>query len=179
EPWELSAVEDRLRGDGRRVDWVWGVHQESSTGILNDLAGLIDVAKRAGCRVCADCISSLGATPLDLHDVYLATGATGKALGSYAGASLIFADLRQLEHIDSRRTPSYLDLPAALRAAGPRFTFPSPTLCALEAALKRFATPESAQACYARYERLGGFVREHLRELGLPPLAAESFPAPV
>jgi aspartate aminotransferase-like enzyme len=179
EPWDLSAVEARLRGDGRRVDWVWGVHQESSTGILNDLVGLIDVTRRAECRVCVDCISSLGATPLDLREVYLATGATGKALGSYAGASLIFADLRQLEHIDSRRTPSYLDLPAALRAAGPRFTFPSPTLCALEAALKRFATPESAQACYARYERLGAYVRENLRELGLPPLAAESFAAPV
>ncbi len=179
ERWDLTAIEERLKGAGRRVDWVWGVHQESSTGVLNDLAGLVAVARRSNCRVCMDCISSIGATPLDLRDVYLATGATGKALGSYAGAALIFADLRQLEQIDSRRTPSYLDLPAALRAAGPRFTFPSPTLCALEAALKRFATVESARACYERYQQLGTFVREQLRELGLPPLAAESYAAPV
>ena len=179
EPWDLAAVEARLAGDGRRVDWVWGVHQESSTGVLNDLPGLVNVARRNGCRVCCDCISSLGAVPLDLHEVYLATGATGKALGSYAGASLIFADLRQLEHIDSRRTPSYLDLSAALRSPGPRFTFPSPTLSALEAALQGFATAESVRACHERYQRLGEFVREQLRELGLPPLSAESYAAPV
>src|SRR5207248_1146340 len=78
EPWDLDAVEKRVRGDGRRIDWLWGVHQESSTGVLNDLAGLVEVARRGGCRVCVDCISSLGATPLDLREVYLATGATGK-----------------------------------------------------------------------------------------------------
>lgn len=179
EPWDLAAVEARLLGDGRRVDWVWGVHQESSTGVLNDLPGLVEVARRGECRVCVDCISSLGATPLDLRDVYLATGATGKALGSYAGAALIFADLRRLEHIDSGRTPSYLDLPAALRANGPRFTFPSSTLFALEAALQSFATPDSAAAIYEGYRRLGVMVRKELRELELHPLAAESYAAPV
>src|SRR5262249_32811002 len=92
---------------------------------------------------------------------------------------LIFADQRQLEHIDSGRTPSYLDLPASLRSRGPRFTFPSSTLFALDEALKGFATPESAASCFERYRRLGVYVRKHLRELELPPLAAESCAAPV
>jgi aspartate aminotransferase-like enzyme len=168
-----------VQGDGRRVDWVWGVHQESSTGVLNDLPGLVEVARRGGLRVCVDCISSLGATALDLSEVYLATGATGKAIGSYAGAALVFADLRQLEHIDSARTPSYLDLPSSLRTLGPRFTFPSSTLFALDSALAGFASPEAAQVCYERYRRLGACVRKHLRELGLTPLASEKCAAPV
>lgn len=179
EPWDLAAVAERMRDPERRIDWVWGVHQESSTGVLNDLAGLIETGKRYGCKVCVDCISSLGATPLDLREVYLASGATGKALGSYAGAALIFADPRQLDHLDLSRTPNYFDLPAALQSVGPRFTFPSSTLYALDAALDAFATPESAQACYDHYQRLGRFVRGRLREVGLPPLAAESCAAPV
>ena len=178
-PWDLGEIERRVASTEWRVDWVWGVHQESSTGVLNDLVGLITVARRNGCKVCADCISSLGATPLDLHDIYLASGATGKALGSYAGAALVFADLGQLGHLDLSRVPSYLDLPAALRTVGPRYTFPSSTLLALETALESFATPEKASACYDRYRQLGAYVRSRLRQVGLPPLADEACAAPV
>jgi aspartate aminotransferase-like enzyme len=179
EPWDLAAVERRLETDGRRIDWLWGVHQGSSTGVLNDLPGLVEVARRAGCRVCVDCISSLGAVPLDLREVYLATGATGKCLGSYAGAALVFTDLSQLEHLDTGRTPSYLDLPASLRITGPRFTFPSSTIFALDRALETYSTPESSRTCHERYRRLGQFVRKQLRDIGLPPLASEHCAAPV
>ena len=178
-PWDLAEIERRMASTEWRVDWVWGVHQESSTGVLNDLAGLGTVARRAGCKVCADCISSLGATPVDLREVYLASGSTGKALGSYAGAALIFADLERLGHLDLGRVPSYLDLPAALRTTGPRYTFPSSTLAALDAALTSFATPDKAQANFERYRQFGAFVRGRLREIGLPPLAAEECAAPV
>jgi aspartate aminotransferase-like enzyme len=179
QPWDLAEIQRRLARSDWRVDWVWGVHQESSTGVLNDLEGLIDVARRADCKVCADCISSIGATPLDLAEVYLASGATGKALGSYAGAALIFADLRKLAHLDLGRVPSYLDLPAALRTLGPRYTFPSSTLCALDTALVAFDTPDKATDCFERYRQLGEFVRGRLREVGLPPLAGEDWAAPV
>jgi aspartate aminotransferase-like enzyme len=178
-PWDLAEVEHRLVVSGRPVDWVWGVHQESSTGVLNDMGGLMTVARRAGCKVCVDCISSIGATPLDLHEVYLASGATGKSLGSYAGAALVFADLERLGHLDLGRVPSYLDLPAALRTPGPRYTFPSSTLAALDASLASFATPEKAQTIFERYRQLGAFVRARLRELAVPPLADESCAAPV
>ena len=45
--------------------------------LLNDLKGLVNMAQRRGIRVCVDCISSLGAVPFDLRQVYLASGATG------------------------------------------------------------------------------------------------------
>jgi aspartate aminotransferase-like enzyme len=126
-----------------------------------------------------DCISSLGAVPLDLREVFLATGATGKSLGSYAGAALIFANGEALEKLDRRNVPSYLDLAAALGSEGPCYTFPSPTLLALEAALQEYATPERAQATFARYRELATFVRTQLRRLGMPPLAADDCASPV
>lgn len=178
QPWDLDEVEAALADQGPG-GWVWGVHQESSTGVLNDLPGLVEVARRRQARVCMDCVSSLGAVPLDLRGVYLATGASGKSLGSYAGVAIVFADPEELTRIDMGRVPSYFDLRAALQSEGPRYTFPSPTLRALEAALDDFSTPARARLRYERYAALGGYVRQQLRALGLTPLAAEECACPV
>jgi aspartate aminotransferase-like enzyme len=178
QPWDLDEVEHVLSGEPEG-SWVWGVHQESSTGVLNDLPGLVHLARRHGVRVCADCISSLGAVELDLRDVYLASGASGKSLGAIAGASILFADRRALDAIDPGRTPSYFDLRAALDSDGPCYTFPSATLAALEAALKEYATPARAQATYERYHALGGYVRDRLRQVGMEPLAQDAWACPV
>jgi aspartate aminotransferase-like enzyme len=178
QPWNLDEVAAALAGEPPG-SWVWGVHQESSTGVLNDLSGLVDLARSRKARVCVDCISSLGAVPFSLRHVHLATGATGKSLGSIAGAALVFADKVALSDIDTSRVPSYLDVAAALASKGPCYTFPSPTLLALEAALEEYATPERAQARYAHYAALGEYVRGELRELGLEPLTAEEDASPV
>jgi aspartate aminotransferase-like enzyme len=159
--------------------WVWGVHLESSTGVLNDLPGLVRLARARGQRVCVDCVSSLGAVPLDLSEVYLATGTSGKSLGSYAGVAIVFADAAALAGRDWSRVPSYLDLAAALSNKGPCYTFPSPPVRALEAALADYATPAAATRRYAHYAALGAYVRRHLRELGLVPLAGEASASPV
>lgn len=176
--WNLEEVESALASEPAG-SWVWGVHQESSTGVLNDLPGLVRLGKKFGIRVCIDCISSLGAVPIDLREVYLASGTSGKSLGSYAGASIVFANRAELAHLDTSRVPSYLDLPSALATDGPRFTFPSPTLRALETALAEYATPEQTRARYSQYAELGAFVRQQLRRLGIEPLAEEACASPV
>jgi aspartate aminotransferase-like enzyme len=178
QPWDLDEVEQVLAAEPGG-SWIWGVHQESSTGVLNDLPGLVRLARRQGIRVCVDCISSLGAVPLDLREVYLASGASGKSLGAVAGASILFADRQALAQIPAERIPSYFDLRAALDSEGPCYTFPSATLAALEAALQEYATPPRAQATYGRYYALGVYVRDKLRRLGLQPLAHDAWAAPV
>jgi aspartate aminotransferase-like enzyme len=178
QPWNLEQI-DKALAEEPHGGWVWGVHQESSTGVLNDLPGLVRVARQHGVRVCVDCISSLGAVPLDLREVYLASGATGKSLGSYAGAALIFADAAAFRDLDRTAIPSYLDIGAALNNDGPCYTFPSSTLFALEAALAEYAGPQKAQARYLSYAELGTFVRQQLRQMGLEPLAHEECSCPV
>lgn len=178
EPWDLSEVAAALNAE-LAGGWVWGVHQESSTGVVNDLPGLVELARTRDIRVCMDCISSLGAVPLDLSQVYLATAATGKSLGAYAGAAIIFADCEALASVNRDGIPSYFDILTALHSNGPCYTFPSPTLLALEAALSEYATPEKAQAAYARYDEMGKWVREQLRSLDLAPLAREDCASPV
>jgi aspartate aminotransferase-like enzyme len=168
-PWDLQKVAAALDQLGEGA-WVWGVHQESSTGLMNDLPGLLDVARPRGVRVCADCVSSVGAVPVDLSEVYLATGATGKAISSYAGIALVFTDSAKLTNLNTDLIPSYLDIPAALACVGPRYTVPSPLMKALAVALQAYETPTKAQARLDQYAEMGRFVRTRLREIGLPPL---------
>jgi aspartate aminotransferase-like enzyme len=176
--WDLDQVADALT-DLPENGWVWGVHQESSTGVINDLAGLVRIGRARGVRVCCDCVSSIGAVPVDLSGVYLASGATGKALSSYAGLALIFADPERLKHVNSEQLPSYLDLPATLESVGPRFTVTSSLLKPLAVAMRIYSTPEKTQARFDHYAELGSFVRQRLRGMGLPPLAAEAVASPV
>jgi aspartate aminotransferase-like enzyme len=175
-PWDLAALEDELK---RGAAWVWGVHLESSTGVLNDLAGAVKLAAVRGARVCVDCVSSIGAVPIDLRGVHMASGASGKSLGAYAGVSFVMADRAALERVDRARVAASLDVAGAIDAKGPRFTFPSPPVVSLHTALRSYESAEQARERYEQYARLGQLVRTGLRRIGIEPIAAEGWAAPV
>jgi aspartate aminotransferase-like enzyme len=161
-PWDLDQVARELDG----ANWVWGVHLETSTGMVNDLPGLVALANSRGVRVAVDAVSSLGAVPVDLRGIYLASGVSGKALGSYAGVAVVFASE---EPKLSRPVPTYLDVAEAIRTEGPCFTFPSPLLLAFEEALRQNRD----------YTPLGTLVRAHLLDRGIEPLVDGPVAAPV
>lgn len=162
QPWDLTRVADEL--DGAR--WIWGVHHETSTGMLNDVSALGALARERGARLCLDCISSLGAVPVDLTDVWLASGVSGKALGSFAGVAMVLA---MEPPRPARSVPTYLDVSLAMRTEGPCFTFPSPLMLALERALQ----------IERDYAPVGSLVRRRLRSLGIRPMVEEPFASPV
>jgi GNAT superfamily N-acetyltransferase len=62
--------------------WLWIVHHETSTGVLHDLQMVKDLCHEQGLKLCLDCISTIGAIPLDLTGVHLATATSGKALAA-------------------------------------------------------------------------------------------------
>ena len=160
----------RRRGETfPKAQWVWGVHQESSTGVLNDLPELARIARHMAC-VCADCISSLGSVPLDLADSYLATGPTGKPC-TYAGAGHRICRSKDTGTARSESSAELSGLAGSVSTRGPRYTFPSPILLALDAALEPYSTPDLAEAAYAMPPWVSTFGA--LRKLGLDPLAAE------
>lgn len=176
QPWDLEQIDHALKD--RAGGWVWGAHHETSTGLQNDLAGLLAVAARHDVRVCLDCVSSLGTVPVDLTGVYLASGASGKALGSLAGLSFVFADPAALTDIDTGRVPTYLDVPATLATEGPRFTVVSPLVRAMDVALAPFDTAAGRAARFRAVAELGGYVRQRLVDAGLRPLVPASLANP-
>lgn len=173
-PWGESFAEDEIAGVLRREQaaWLWGVHCETSTGVMNDLGLLKRAASSAGCELCVDCISSIGCVPVDLSGVRLASGASGKGLAAYAGVAMVL--LGGPAPRLSAPVPRYLDLEYWLHHRSMPFTHSSNLLSALAMALEtgNFA------ARYAQIERDGRWLRQALRARDLGVVAPEASACP-
>ncbi len=128
-PGDLS----HLVADPAEIGWVWAVHCETSSGVLNDLAGLTGLCAAAGVHLCVDCNSSIGTVPVDLRDVYLASGVSGKGLGAFAGLAVVFYNHDLPSAMPT--LPRYLDLGMYAAHGGVPFTMSSNLLDALHTAL--------------------------------------------
>ena len=147
--------------------WLWTVHCETSTGALADLPRLKSMCRRYGTRLALDCISSLGAIPLNLKDVWLASAASGKGLAAYPGLGIVFAAQRP-DPDDS--VPRYLDLGLHCGAddGSVPFTLSSNLLAALDAGLAR-----QSSELLTQIDEDGRWVRQQLRAQGLELVASE------
>lgn len=155
------------------IDWVWAVHCETSTGVLNDIAGLKEICVRRRVRLCVDCISSLGTVPVDLTGVHLASGVSGKGLGSVPGLSMVFHD-EPLASSDVR-LPRYLDLELYEAEGGFPFTQSSNLVRALRAALRALADRPAQFATTAADAK---WLRARLRDAGYAVVAPDQHASP-
>ena len=116
--------------------WLWAVHCETSSGVLNDIDLLREICSGRNIRLCLDCISSIGTVPVDLCSVYLASCVSGKALASFPGLAIVFYnhDLRPAPE----KLPRCLDMALYADADGVPFTTSSNLVSALNTALQRF-----------------------------------------
>ncbi len=144
--------------------WLWGVHAETSTGVLNDMDLFKRLARDYNLFLALDCVSSIGVVPVDLTGVHLASGVSGKGLLSIAGLALVF-DNGQLPP-PHRPLPRYLDLRLFEGRTVP-FTIPSNLVAALNIALEHLRPEERYQTVRETAE----WLCEQLRSIGLPPLA--------
>ena len=171
-----ANVSAALPGGDER-GWVWLVHCETSTGVLNDLAGVRGVVRDAGALLCVDAVSSIGTMPVDLGGVAMASGVSGKGLASYAGLAMVYADAPLDQPLPGAAgrplVPRYLDL-AAYAGDAPPYTVPSNLVSALDSALDRIDDP-SRLACIARTSRE---LRARLTSLGFQLVAGEGDASP-
>lgn len=170
EPFDLAAIGREL--DARTgVAWLWAVHHETSTGMLNDLGGLRALCAERGLRLCLDCVSSFGTVPLDLRGVHLAAAASGKGLAAYPGLALVLSAERPTPA--PAVLPRYLDLGLYAENDGVAFTHSSNLVAALAAALPRATT-----ARFARIAAAATRLRASLLGAGLVPVTGEAHASP-
>ena len=100
--------------------WLWMVHVETSTGIINDYTKFQEACLSVACKLCVDIMSSLGNMEVDLSKVYFAAASSGKGLSTIPGLALIFSS--QVPPI-SKKIPKYLDLGYYHSKGGIPFTF--------------------------------------------------------
>jgi aspartate aminotransferase-like enzyme len=122
------------------IGWLWCVHSETSTGMLNPLSALKSLCGRSEVKLCVDCISSIGLAPVNLEGVYLASGASGKGLAGYPGLCLVF---HNHAIASSPALPRYLDLGWYAAHEGVAFTHSSNLVEALDAAVRQTDWPKN------------------------------------
>ncbi|HZQ46442.1 MAG TPA: aminotransferase class V-fold PLP-dependent enzyme, partial [Verrucomicrobiae bacterium] len=174
-PWgkafDLRSIERKLDAQPR-PGWLWCAHCETSTGMLNDLEALKSLCAKKGVKLCLDCISSIGTTPVNLDGIYFASCASGKGLRSFPGLGMVFYN-HELKAA-AQRVPRYLDLEIYARSQGVAFTHSSNLVHALHAAIKRVEWPKR----FAELTEISNWLRPRLRELGLELFAADAEAAP-
>jgi aspartate aminotransferase-like enzyme len=151
--------------------WLWCVHCETSTGLMQELDRLKALCSEFQVKLCLDCISSIGIVPIDLSGVFLAAGGSGKGLRAYPGCSMVFY---HHELKESARLPRYLDLAYYAAQKGVPFTFSSNLLHALHAAVKRVPWEKR----FAELRELSAWLRPRLREAGFQLIGEDGLTSP-
>jgi aspartate aminotransferase-like enzyme len=170
EPFNLVAVEQFLSRSSS-VGWLWCVHSETSTGMLNPLSTLQALCAKSRVKVCADCISSIGLVPVNLEGIYLASCASGKGLAGYPGLCMVF---HNHSLTPSNSLPRYLDLGWYDKHQGIAFTHSSNLVQALDAAVRQPDWTAKMVSVAADSARL----RRRLIDLGFTLIAQDSIATP-
>jgi 2-aminoethylphosphonate-pyruvate transaminase len=111
-PVPLADIARALR-EHPEISHVAVVHHETTTGLLNPVEAIADVAAATGRRVIVDAMSSLFGEPLDVarEGVDYVTASANKCLQGIPGVSFVLARRTALEALQGRPARSvYLDL---------------------------------------------------------------------
>lgn len=178
--WGEAATADMLQqaieehGD---VKAVMITHNETSTGVTQDLKSLGKVANDAGALVIVDAVSSAGALPINMDENGLDWVLSGaqKAWMCPPGLMISAVSPRALEV--ARKQTGYprvvwdaVTLAEASEQNIHPTTGPMTSLFAFEAALKAMEA-EGIEAVFERHRTLGQYFRDGLERIGLEILA--------
>ncbi len=185
QPLDYSGLDEKLRGDkNSTICAITVVHNESSTGMLNDLKEISRIRGDHPALLMVDTVSSMGAVDLPVDRLAVDVCFTGsqKALLLPPGLSFISVSERAWKAAEHSRTPKYyFDLRMAekmLEKGQTPFTPALPQFVALREALQIYFA-EGRDHCYARHRRMAAAVRAAAQALGLELLVKdERFASP-
>jgi aspartate aminotransferase-like enzyme len=151
------------------IKWLWMVQCETSTGMLNDLTMLKKICRNHKILLCLDCVSSIGTAFVDLQDVYLASGVSGKGLGSFSGLAMVFYNHQPPASYGG--LPAYLDLALYAEKNGVPFTISSNLVYALHTALKDFDLKKRLEYV----SEVSSWLKNELRKIGAYIIIQDQF----
>ncbi len=153
-------------------EWLWFVHHETSTGMLNDLDELNVLTKKYKVKLCVDCISSIGAIPIDLKSVYFASGVSGKAIKSFTGLSFVFHN----HNVKVNETlPAYMDIGMYEENESIPYSHSWNLIYALQEALKRFEDEKA----FVKIKETYDYMEEAITSIGLKLVSPKEHAAPI
>lgn len=168
-----QRLRERLRADTRgEIKGILITHNETSTGVGNDLEALMRAKGDHPALTLVDSVSGAGAVELrtDEWGIDALATASQKALAAPPGAAIVVLSDRAWQAAEQARMPRfYFDLLKARKAAddgATPWTPPVPILTALERASDNYLK-EGREAAHARHARYASAVRAGCMALGL------------
>jgi 2-aminoethylphosphonate-pyruvate transaminase len=173
-PDDPAALDKTLAADPA-ITHVAAVHCETTTGILNPIAGLGQVTKKRGRLFIVDAMSSFGAIPIDFQDAridYLVSSAN-KCIEGVPGFSFVICRREALLACEGWARSLSLDLLGQLRGLEKngqfRYTPPTHSILAFAQALDELDDEGGIVARGARYQRNHRVLVEGMARLGFRP----------
>src|SRR3989440_5690081 len=180
-PWGQAAdpniVEERLKAL-KPYRGVLMTHNETSTGVLNDIETLAALIRKLNpdALIAVDAVSSLGCVPLEMDPWDLDVVFTGSQKGwmTPPGLMMIAASPRAWEANKTAKLPRfYFDWATSrkkLELGQHPTTPPISIFYALDLALEKMLA-EGREAIFLRHQRIGDYVRQRAKDMGLRLLA--------
>ncbi len=176
EPLDLAAIEAMIQNSARKISHLAVVHNETTTGLLNDIESIGRLCKKYQIQMIVDAMSSFGAIPIDMEAMnisYLAAS-SNKNLQGMAGVAFVVAKKDHLEMTKHLRPRNfYLHLYSQykyfLETKQMRFTPPVQTLYALKQAIIETRL-EGIEKRYERYTKSWEVLINGITRLGLTHL---------
>jgi aspartate aminotransferase-like enzyme len=171
---------DRRLAESEGVELVFTTMSETSTGVVNDIRELTEVAHRHGALIAVDAVSAMGAIPLPQDEWGVDVVVSGSQKALMAPAGLGFASANEAALARAAASPGrryYFDWERTV--SGQRkdppdspFTPAVGLVNALDVALGLIEA-EGLEAVYERHRLLGRATREAARALDLDILGGE------
>ena len=206
----MSDIVERCGAKLTRVDAPWGspiepsevkkalekckpklvaiVHAETSTGVLQPLEEIGQLAHDAGALFLVDTVTSLGGTDVRVDDwgIDAVYSGTQKCISAPPGLSPVSFSPRALEVIDNRKSKVqswYLDMTMVRNYWGGskrsyHHTAPISSIYAFREALK-LILEEGLEARFERHRRIHELLKNGLEELGFEFIVAPEFRLPM
>lgn len=172
---EPSVVEDKLRSEGP-FKAVLVTHNETSTGVTNDVKALAEVIKPTGALMLVDAVSSLGGINLETDNWGIDCVGAGsqKELMCPPGLGFVAVSEAAWEAHQSAKMPRFYwdwtNCMAYQKKGENPYTPPVSLYYALRKSLE-LMEHEGLQNIFRRHEEVAAFTRQGLAGLGLKPFS--------
>ncbi|MBT8043563.1 MAG: alanine--glyoxylate aminotransferase family protein, partial [Verrucomicrobiae bacterium] len=179
EPIDPEAVRLKLSEGG--FDTVTLVHNETSTGLMNDLAAIAAVVKEfPGVLLVVDTVSSLSAVPINMDDLGLDVVLAGvqKALALPPGLAVFAVSDAALERASQTEGRGYYFDFCEFEKNAVKNNTPSTPAVSLLYALQHKVNSimeEGLEARFARHEKLNGMIHGWIQKHGFKNFAPEGY----
>jgi 2-aminoethylphosphonate-pyruvate transaminase len=172
-----AAIEKAMKSPS--IHAVAMVHHETSSGMLNPLRTVGQLAKKYKKTFLVDAISSLGAEAIDFQKdgIDFLAGTSGKCLHGFPGVSFVMVSKKKLSSVSKEPSSLTLDLAATLesdRAGETRFTPVVQIFYAFDEALSELQK-EGLSNRIESYRQKSERLMRGFRELGLVFLVGSDY----